>query len=596
MEPPQKERHLKPTTPQEFLAQQLVITGRLQGFDAYMEKLLKDWNAPGLGVGIVVEDRLLLAKGYGYRDYEKKLPFTPKTLFPIGSNTKLFTAVAAGMLVEEGKLSWDKPLRDAVPEIRFYNNELNNSVTLRDMLAHRTGITRHDGIWYQRDSFTRQDIFNRIKYLEPAAPLRQMFLYNNLMYAAVGYIIELQSGKTWEGFVRERILAPLEMRSTIYIIAEMLKKADHGVSFSEKRESNEIYKIPCYEEIKPAAPAGAIISNIEEISNWLRTLMNNGKYAGDQVLSPSVLKATLEPAFAQQNFLGETRAWWEMLNPAYGMGRWTASYRGHLITYHGGQINGFHSQVSFLPQEEIGTIVFVIGDHCAQLPDIVSYNIYDRLLGLNQTPWSDRWLDIRQKAKLAGKEARAKAGAEQVPNTNPSHTMAYYVGEYEHPAYGLLKIGTKEGDLQFNFGSIQLPMSHFHYERFDTLDDEQYGKWSVNFRTNPQGDVDKAVLCLDEADVTFTRRAETLDLQLLKQLAGTYETPTGFKFQVVLKEDGSLYLGFPGQPEGKLIPHKGLAFRVQRFSDAKVEFVMENGRIKSLKQRDPSGEYVFIRC
>ena len=125
------------------------ISQKLQGFDAFMEKTLKDWNAPGIGVGIVIDDKLVFAKGYGYRDIKKKLPITSHTLFPIASNTKLFTAVAAGTLVEEGKLTWDRPIRESVPSIEFYDNALNNTVTLRDMLAHRTGITRHDSIWYK---------------------------------------------------------------------------------------------------------------------------------------------------------------------------------------------------------------------------------------------------------------------------------------------------------------------------------------------------------------------------------------------------------------------------------------------------------------
>src|SRR5438067_2059036 len=115
------------------------IDQKLAGFDAFMEKTLKDWNAPGIGVGIVVGDKLVFAKGYGYRDYEKKLPITANTLYPIASNTKLFTATAAGFLVEEGKLTWDQPIRESVPTINFYNSNLNNSITVRDMLSHRTG-------------------------------------------------------------------------------------------------------------------------------------------------------------------------------------------------------------------------------------------------------------------------------------------------------------------------------------------------------------------------------------------------------------------------------------------------------------------------
>src|SRR5437867_8143017 len=178
------------------------VTQKLAGFDAFMEKTLKDWNAPGIGVGIVIGDKLVFAKGYGYRDYEKKLPITANTLYPIASNTKLFTAVAAGFLVEEGKLTWDRPIRESVPTIEFHDSFLNNTVTLRDMLAHRTGITRHDSIWYKSD-YSNKELFERLKYLEPKEQPRQIFLYNNMMYAAAGYSIELQSGKPWKDFVRK---------------------------------------------------------------------------------------------------------------------------------------------------------------------------------------------------------------------------------------------------------------------------------------------------------------------------------------------------------------------------------------------------------
>jgi len=578
----------------EVQAQDQEIANKLQGFDSYMEQTLKDWNTPGIGVGIVINDKLVFAKGYGYRDYEKKLPFTPTTLCQIASNSKLFTAVAAGMLVEEGKLGWDKPVRGSVPTIQFYNDQLNNNVTLRDMLSHRTGVTRHDLIWFRSD-FKRKELFEKLKYLEPQQPMRETFLYNNLMFSAVGYIIELESGKTWEQFVRDRILEPLNMSSTTYTITEMVKRPDHGVPFREKRDTFELYKIPYYEDTEGVAPAGAIISNIEDMSHWVIALMNEGKYNGKQVLPASVLKATLQPAIGLPNTLGESLGYWEILNPAYGMGRQTASYRGRLITYHGGDLPGFHSQVSFLPNDRIGVIVFVISDHSAPLYNVVSYNVYERLLGMDQTPWSKRRLEQRLANKKAGTEARAKAGADRVPNTKPSHALTDYAAEYENPAYGILKIGLKENQLQFNFHAFQFPMSHFHYDRFDTPEDEQYGKFSVNFRTNPQGDIDSAVISLDEAEVVFTRRPETLDAKLLEKLAGDYLTPARVKFQVIYQPGAGLSLVFPGGPPLKLIPVKGLQFRTPQFSDTIYEFVMENGKVKALKERDPSGEYSYSR-
>ncbi len=576
------------------LAQEIDATKRLEGFDDYMVQVLKDWNGPGIGVGIVVGDRLVFAKGYGYRDYEKKLPFTTATVCPIASNTKLFTAIAAGLLVDDGKLTWDKPVRESVPTVRFYNEQLNNSVTLRDMLSHRTGVTRHDTIWYKSD-FTRKELFERLRYLEPQEPMRQTFLYNNLMYAGVGYMIELQSGKTWEQFVRERILEPLEMKSTGYSIDFMLKQPEHGVGFTERRDSFELYRIPYYEDIEGVAPCGAIVSNIEDLSHWLIALMNDGKYNGKTILPADVLKQTLAPSIALPNTAAEQRGFWEVLNSAYGMGRWTASYRGHLLAYHGGDLPGFHSQVSYMPRERIGVLVLVIGNHTAPLYNAVSYNVYERLLGMDQTPWARRMLDIRLKAKEAGKQARKKAGENRVPNTRPSHAPADYVGDYENPAYGLLKIGLKDDQLQFDFHKIRMPLTHFHYDRFDTADDEENGKWSVNFRTNPQGDVDQAVISLDQAEAVFTRKPEKLDAMTLAKLPGDYETPTGTKLQITYQENVGFSLVSPGAPPIPLQQVKGLRFRTPQFSDLIFEFVLDNGKVKALKQISPEGEYTFPR-
>ena len=566
----------------------------LQGVDEYIGKILEEWNAPAIGLGVVLNDELVFAKGYGYRDFEKKLPFTPRTLFQIASNTKLFTAVAAGMLVEEGKLTWDKPVRDAVPAIRFYNDHLNSNVTLRDLLSHRTGITRHDMVWYKSDS-TRKELFERIRLMEPREPIRQIHLYNNLMYAAVGYLIQLLSGKTWEDFVWERILEPLGMAHTTYSVPEMIEVEDHAVPFTEKRDSTEIHRIPHYEDQAGIAPAGGIISSIEEVSHWLNALMNDGRYRGQQVLPPGVLKTTLEPAMALPNTVGETRGFWELLNCAYGMGRSSGSYRGHLLTFHGGAIGGCHSQISYLPVEKAGVIVFVIGNHCSVLSNIVGYNIYERMLGLDETPWSERWLAIIKKDKEACIQARAKAGRDRVLDTRPSHTLRDYVAEYEHPAYGLLKITTLGDGLHFDFHKIRLPLNHYHYDRFDTPDDELDGKWSVNFLTNPQGEVDRAVISIDEADATFIRRPQPVPLELKSQIAGIYESPNGLTFEIVLREDGTLYHVESGMPDEKLIPYRALKFRLPRYSDVLYEFVFEGEQIVGFKVIVPSGEFMCPR-
>jgi len=566
------------------------VSKKLKGFDQYMDKVLKDWNIAGAGVGIVYKNKLVFAKGYGYREYEQKLPVTPNTLFQIASNTKLFTTVSIGMLVDQGKLDWDKPIRNYVPSIEFYNNDLNNTVTIRDMLSHRTGISRHDLIWYKSD-FSRKELFDRLKYLEPSQPIREGFLYNNLMYVGAGYIIESLSSKTWENFVQENILNPLEMKSTVFTVKEMEKNPDHGVPYNEKRDTTILYRIPIYEDQQAVGPAGAIISNIQDMSNWLIALMNNGKYNNKQVIPEDVIKASLKPSIALPNSVLENKGYKEILNSTYGMGRFTSSYRGHFLTTHGGALPGFYSQVSAMPYDSIGVIVFVIGKQGAPLSNFLSYNIFERMLGLDQTPWSERGLKDQKEGKKIGKEGRSKAGANRISGTKPSHPLPDFVGQYENPAYGIINITQTDTALRLDFHKMILTLKHFHYDRFDTPDDEQFGLWSLNFTTNPQGSIDGLFVSLDESQITFTKKADVAlsDPAILSKYVGKYAVAGSFISVELI--DQTLYLVRPGAPRYQLIPVKLKVFRVKEFPDLRFEFVLENNEVTGFKRIDPSGEY-----
>ena len=573
---------------------QVDVDARLRGFDDYMAQVMKDWNAPGIGVGIVMKDKLVFAKGYGFRDYGNKLPYTPTTTQPIASNSKLFTAVALGLLVEEGKLRWDEPIKRFVPAIRFYNDELDRSVTIRDMLSHRTGITRHDGIWY-KSTFSRRDLWDRLRYLEPAAPIRTTFLYNNLMYTAGGQVIEELSGLTWEQFVKRRIFDPLGMSRSTLTIEDNLKGPEPAVPFSERRDSTELYRQPYYTAEVAIAPAGAINSSVQDLSRWVIALLNGGTVDGRQVIPNAAIRETMSPSLAMPNAALESRGWGENLNQYYGMGRWISSYRGHLLALHGGDLPGFHSQVSIMPNDSLGVIVLVVGDHVAPFYNGLTYHIYERLLGMSLTPWSERLNGIRLKNKAAGTQARSVANVGQVPGTTPSHPLGDYVGEFEHAAYGVVTVARRDAGLAFEFHGIKMPLNHFHYDRFDTPDDEEDGKFSLNFRTNPMGEVESADISLDEAAVTFTRRvpAVLMTESTLKMYAGSYLSPSGAKVEVAFQPGKGLSIrgagGFDLQPWR---PHQ---FRVKEFPDQVISFTVEAGKVLAMRQRDPSGEFTFPR-
>lgn len=572
-------------------AQDKEVAKKMAPFEKEMELNLQKWNMPGVGVGIVKNGKLVYVKGFGYRDYEKKLPITQKTLFQIASNTKLFTATSLGLLVNQGKLEWDKPIKSFVPTIQFFNNDLNNNVTLRDMLSHRTGISRHDMIWYKSD-FTRAQLFEKLKYLEPTQPLRQGFLYNNLMYSASGHIINLIEGKTWEAFVQENLLNPLEMKSTCFSVENMKKQGDYFVPYNEKRDTEILYQVPYMEDVEGAGPCGSLISNIEDLSHWLGTLMNKGIYNTKQIIPETVVTATIEPSIAPHNNLLD-QGFTEVINPVYGMGRESISYRGHQIVYHGGDLRGIHSQISYLPQENIGVIVFVIGDHSMRYNPI-TFNIYEHLLGMTITPWSERGLTNRVATKKQGKEARAKAAAGQIKGTNPSHPLADYLGTFENTMYGISKITQKGDQMEFSLNNLHLPLHHFHYDRFDTTNDEEDGFYTINYQTNPQGEIDRFTISLDEGEAVFTKKAdESLSsVETLAKYVGKYKVGNQVN-KIVLKNNNHLFM--EGEPDIELVPYKPNIFKTKEFADFTIEFVLENNMVVSMKAKDGSGEYEIKR-
>jgi CubicO group peptidase (beta-lactamase class C family) len=198
-----------------FLFAQAPADPRLKGLDTLVNRVLKEWHAPGVSIAVVEKNKVIYTGGFGYRDVNKKLPVTQTTLFAIGSCTKAFTASMLGMLQNEGKVDIEKPVRNYLPELRFYNDYLNDHVTLHDMMCHRTGLPRHDLSWYGSTA-SRAELLKRIQFLEPTAELREKWQYNNFMFMAQGMVIEKITGKSWEENIKERILTASEWRVLLY--------------------------------------------------------------------------------------------------------------------------------------------------------------------------------------------------------------------------------------------------------------------------------------------------------------------------------------------------------------------------------------------
>lgn len=213
---------------------------------------------------------------------EKKLPVTPNTLFAIGSCTKAFTASLIGVLQKEGKVDLDKPVNSFMSPVRFYNDAMNNTITLRDMMSHRTGLPRHDISWYLFSTLSRDSILQRIQYQEPTAPVRQTWQYNNFMFAAQGAIVEKLTGKTWEENIRNNFFTPMGMNSSNTSISELEKSAEPATGYEAYHDS--IIRKQEYYHINAMAPAGAINSSVNDMANWVITWINGGKFKGKEVI------------------------------------------------------------------------------------------------------------------------------------------------------------------------------------------------------------------------------------------------------------------------------------------------------------------------
>ncbi|MEO0303883.1 MAG: serine hydrolase domain-containing protein, partial [candidate division WOR-3 bacterium] len=206
------------------------FTGKFEKIDLFIDSMLTIHNGVGLSIGIVYRDSLIYAKGYGYSDYEKKKEVTENTLFAIGSCTKSFTATAISMLVQEGKIDFDRPLKDYLPDFQLYDEISERVATPLDILTHRIGLPRHDFMWYGSD-FSREDIYRRLKYLKPNCSIRTKFQYQNHMYLVAGYLVEKVSGESWENFVKEKILKPLKMEKTNFSTEVMRKEDDFAYPY-----------------------------------------------------------------------------------------------------------------------------------------------------------------------------------------------------------------------------------------------------------------------------------------------------------------------------------------------------------------------------
>lgn len=564
--------------------------------ESTLNDILESTKAAGYAVAVVKGDKVIYAKGFGYKDYENKKKVDANTLFAIGSTSKAFTTALLGIMREEKGLDFEENPRTYLPQLDFYNDELNNNLTIKDIISHRTGLPRHDMSWYLFPTEDKDSLLRRVKHHEPFASIRETWYYNNFMYLTQGLITEQLTGKSWEDNVRERYFKPLDMKRSNLTIAEL--QEDKNISIGYDLIDFETIKPMTYFNIAAISPAGSINSSVNEMANWLKVWLNEGKYNGKQVLPAAYVKEAVNPLMLVGNGIADPAFPGQHLN-SYGYAWFTSSYKGHYRLEHGGNIDGFSANVSFFPTDDIG-IVVLANQNGSAVPTLVRNAIADHVLGLEKTDWVEYW-DMKVAAqKLNSSTTKAKEEEGRVKGTQPSHSLLEYTGKYNHPGYGDFTITLKNDSLWAQFPVLKMYLGHWHYDVFkpyvveDGKVDSTGGvSFNFNFKANDLGDIDLVHLklepTLDALPFDRTPLQLEIDNESLGQFVGEYLL-SGATLKVHLGDDKNLKLNVPQQPEYTLLPVKENEFSIKGLSGYKAKFSDASGEME-LNLIQPNGTF-----
>ncbi|MBL8267998.1 serine hydrolase [Steroidobacter sp.] len=560
----------------------------LTGLDRFIATEMAKEKAPGLALVVVKDGKLIHQRGYGYRDVERKLPVTPETLFAIGSVSKSFTVLTLGALAQQGELAWDRPVKSYLPDFQLFDPFATEHMTPRDLVTHRSGLPRHDGLWYG-SSLKRADYYQRLRYLEPSAEFRTRYQYNNLMFVTAGYLSERISGTSWEKLLQQRIFLPLAMTRSYSDIAAFQQDREPALPYVTSDKAGTI-KVD-YANIDAIAPAGAINSTALDMSRYLRALMEGGRFEGKQVLDADTVREMQTP----QMIIADTPRYPELGRGQYGMGLSLATYRGHNVVSHGGNIDGFTAYLGWLPQERVG-LVLLINQGSSQLRSIVSQRVFDQMLGLKPIDWSSRYAADKALRKSAdAPKDRPEVGLRKL-GTAPGHALEEYVGRFEHPAYGAIEIGRDQRGLTLGYHQKRIALEHFHYDVFAAPEDDvnPLAETKVQFNTGIDGEVSSVAIVMEPAidAIVFNRRGgeEMRELSFLQKFVGTYQL--GTDTARISLQDGSLVLGYNDLPLRRLLPLHGTRFGLEGRQDHSIEFIAKD----QLAYRRPGGASVGSRA
>lgn len=464
--------------------------------DQYIENGVSLFEAEGLSIAIVKDSQVVFSKAYGFADADKKIPLTTKSLFNIASCSKAFTAALAAKLVDEGKLSFQDKVKDHIPYFELSDLWITSQLNIVDILSHRSGLKTFAGdlLWYHTD-YTNKEIIERMKYLPIENEFRSEFGYQNNMFMIASEIITQKAGKNWYEYLDNELFDKLDMNTSKSASMYLNDNDDIAYPHVEKK------RYPLTDEVPNAA--GSIFSNVEEMSNWIKMLLNKGKFNGEQVLSENVINEMFTPRI--NVYVGRSMKKMGVNFNNYGLGWFLYDYKGREIVFHDGGMPGYLSRVLLVPDENLGIVILTNGLN--PLTSALSQQIIDLYFENDDADWVKDYKERIDNYKKRDEENKAKVNSSRVENTKPSLELPKYEGKYNDNSYG-------EAEVIFNNEklTLQLPakdvftseMEHWHYDTFKIkFKDDFLPEGFVTFSFNSKGEVTGFKIDLPNPDFHF---------------------------------------------------------------------------------------------
>ena len=477
----------------------------LERLDAFIAQAQRDWPVPGLAVAIVKDGETVLAKGYGVREIGSDALVDEHTLFAIASNTKAFTSAALAMLVEEGKLSWDDPVREHLPYFQLYDAFVSEEMKIRDLLSHRSGLGTYSGdlLWYGTE-YTAEEVVRRARFLPPAGAFRASYGYTNLMFIAAGEVVAAVSGMPWQTFIETRILDPLRMTRTVTSVEDL--SSAQNVASPHKNRTDGVYQVDWYNWDAMAA-AGGIISSVSDMARWMTLRLNHGGGDGLTLFSEASSWEMWTVHTPLGVSAGARRAQPSTHFRGYGLGWSLNDLHGRLVASHGGGYDGMFSRVVLVPEENLGIVVLT--NSMTSVHTAIANTILDAYLGAEPQDWSGPGLNRWRSARERFESRQSRFSEERDPNARPSLPLGDYAGTYGGDMYGDATISVEGGGLVLRLlpnPDLVADLTHLHHDTFllewrETF--AWFGTGVASFLLDPFGEVTEMKLDVPNDDLWF---------------------------------------------------------------------------------------------